>query len=448
VTSAIEIVSTEELDRFQGGPIERITLREGLREVPEILRQRAQTVKILDLSGNQLSSLPEWFAELSELKVLFLSHNSFTHVPEVLGKLPALTMLGMRANQIEVIAPDALAPSLAWLTLTDNHIAQIPAELGRLPRLTKLLLAGNRLQQIPDSFAEARSLELIRLSANRFEEFPAWLFSLPALAWLAIAGNPATRGGRAQTGADRRAISWQQLSIGGELGRGASGPTFRAALGGRNGMSEQVAVKVFSAQLSSDGDGSDEIAAALTAGKHPCIVSTRGELFDHPDRLRGLVLDIVPEHYQNLAGPPSFQSWTRDVYPEGSAYSYQQIVSYCRAVGAAAEHLHQRGIVHGDLYAHNTLVSSEHALVGDFGAACVIPAESGLDPHMLERIEVRAFGILAAELLGRATREAHAQHGAELQALLDLANRCQAQEVSTRPLFTEAMVQLAQNVRC
>lgn len=51
-----------------------------------------------------------------------------------------------------------------------------------------------------------------------------------------------------------------------------------------------------------------------------------------------------------------------------------------QGVAAAARHLHERGILHGDLYAHNPLYSLQPAmphssqeapaaLLGDFGAA-------------------------------------------------------------------------------
>ena len=69
-------------------------------------------------------------------------------------------------------------------------------------------------------------------------------------------------------------------------------------------------------------------------------------------------------------------------------------------VASAVAHLHARGVVHGDLYAHNTMVDGQgDALLGDFGAAAVYdPARSPLAAR-LQRLEVRALGLLVQELV-------------------------------------------------
>ncbi|RYD25176.1 MAG: protein kinase family protein, partial [Lysobacteraceae bacterium] len=71
------------------------------------------------------------------------------------------------------------------------------------------------------------------------------------------------------------------------------------------------------------------------------------------------------------------------------------------AVAEAVAHLHGRGLLHGDVYAHNTLwnAATGAAVLSDFGAASALPA--GEDGAALKRIEVRAVGILLSELLDR-----------------------------------------------
>ena len=82
-------------------------------------------------------------------------------------------------------------------------------------------------------------------------------------------------------------------------------------------------------------------------------------------------------------------------------------------MAAAARHLHEQGILHGDLYAHNLLYSLQPAmphssqeapgrvLLGDFGAASCYDRADEVLAGRLERLEVRAFGCLLAELLAR-----------------------------------------------
>lgn len=436
--------SSAELAALSSCEIERVHLEEGLTEVPRSILACAPRARLLDLSGNLLTALPDWLPELTELEVLFLSYNRFSHVPEILGKMPRLRMIGMRGNQIEQLSGAALPSSLIWLTLTDNFLQTVPPELGRVSGLQKLLLAGNRLERLPETFREASALELIRLSANRFESFPEWLFQLPSLAWAAVAGNPCTKVS-SNAGLVNQTISWNQIALGEKLGQGASGETFRATLTSRDGSSEDVAVKVFAGAVSSDGDAADEIHAAVSAGRHPCLVSTRGALVDHPEGRGGLVLDLVPSAFKPLAKPPSFDSCTRDVYSGEERFSYEQIVSFGRDVALGASHLHQCGFVHGDLYAHNTLVSGDRALVSDFGAACFYRGNKALNGHLVERVEVRAFGILLEELLERAVvSKAYSQ----LRDIRDLVIRCTSPDVTQRPCFEEVCVGLGLKHHC
>ncbi len=400
--------------------------------MPQEILECAPFVEFLDLSSNKLCDVPDWIGELANLKVLFLSNNRFSEVPRALRHCSALRMLGMRANQIENFAPDALPHSLVWLTLTDNHIQILPDNIGALHRLQKLLLAGNELSQLPESLRAATTLELLRISANNFEALPRWLFELPSLAWLAIAGNPCSAVSR-EAIHSAHTIAWDDLVLMEELGRGASGPTYRARHVSPAGVERLVAVKVFASSISSDGDAHDEIAAALRAGQHPHLVSTQAAFRDHPEGKVGLVLDLVPEGCKNLAAPPSFESVTRDVYPANTRLTYTQVLAYASGIAQAAVHLHSHGILHGDLYAHNVLVSGDRAILGDFGAACLYGESGGLPSALLERIEVRAFGTLVAELAELIGPDEQ-QGAASLRAL---AGRCMAAPVRGRPGFAE-----------
>ena len=121
----------------------------GLTELPPELLALADTLALLDLSGNRLQALPDAFATLQQLRVLFCSDNAFTELPAVLGRCAALDLVGFKACRIERVPARALPPALRWLILTDNRIAELPESLGDCPRLQKLMLAGNRLRRLP-----------------------------------------------------------------------------------------------------------------------------------------------------------------------------------------------------------------------------------------------------------------------------------------------------------
>lgn len=68
-------------------------------------------------------------------------------------------------------------------------------------------------------------------------------------------------------------------------------------------------------------------------------------------------------------------------------------------------YLHEKGICHGDLYAHNVLVDGETGatILCDFGASFFYPSEKHEHHHsfVLEGTEVRAFGLMARDMACR-----------------------------------------------
>jgi serine/threonine protein kinase len=127
------------------------------------------------------------------------------------------------------------------------------------------------------------------------------------------------------------------------------------------------------------------------------------------EEVKGLVMEFLsPEEWRSLGGPPSFDSVTRDVYEPGTSRTAAEIVAVARGLASAGAALHAAGVMHGDLYAHNTLFRSAAvaaalprapaattphtnkpaAKLSDFGAAFFYPPGSSVGRE-LERTEVR-----------------------------------------------------------
>ena len=257
--------------------ITRLQLREDLREFPSEIYALADSLQILDLSGNQLSRLPDDLPRLHQLRVIFCSDNHFTELPRVLGRCPVLTMVGFKANRIAHVPPESLPAQLRWLILTDNQIETLPDALGQCTQLQKLM-----------------------------------------------------------------------------LGEGASGVIHQASWHTNTGT-QAVAVKLFKGSLTSDGLPACEMAACLHAGVHPHLISAMGQIEGHPDQTQGLVMPLIDPLFITLAGPPSLDSCTRDVYAPDTRFSITVMLQLALGMTRAAQHLHARGILHGDLYAHNLL---------------------------------------------------------------------------------------------
>lgn len=369
----------------------------GLTEFPAEIFGLAETLEWLDLSGNALTCLPEDLGRLGRLRVLFCSGNRFERLPPSLGNCAALSQVGFRATGLRDVPAEALPPRLRWLTLTDNRITSLPAALGERPGLAKLMLAGNALQALPASLAGAPALELLRIGANRFAAPPPWLGAHPRLAWLGLAGNGFDRMEAPAT----PPVPWGALTLGPLLGQGASGLVHRAEWrAGPEAPPREVALKLFKGAMTSDGLPRHEMAACLAAGGHPALMGATGQLIGHPEGLEGLLMPLLPQEWRVLAGPPSAESCTRDVYAAGLRLGAPAVLGIARAVAGALAHLHGRGVLHGDVYAHNILWdgAAGRAVLSDFGAACLLPPEAA----GLCALELRAFGLLAGELLALA----------------------------------------------
>lgn len=410
----------------------RLKLACGLTDFPREIFELADTLEELDLSGNQLTALPDDLPRLKHLRVLFCSNNPFTELPAVLGRCSQLRMVGFKANQIRHVPSAALAPSLRWLILTDNQVPELPASIGQCTHMQKLMLAGNRLTSLPPALAQCLQLELLRISANQLTALPGWLLALPRLAWLACAGNPFNTPAANAPGAASTDINWSSLTLAHTMGEGASG-IIHAADWHHQGTVQPVAVKLFKGAVTSDGLPDHEMAAALHAGPHPHLIGALGRLSGHPDGQQGIVMARVAPHFITLAGPPSFASCTRDVYADGTAFDAATVVGIAHSIASAAHHLHTRQLMHGDLYGHNILMHGTHALLGDFGAASFNRSHDPAQARSLQRIEVRAFGYLLQELLTHSPELSLADTvGATLHAL---CADCLNESVEARPLF-------------
>ena len=391
------------LAQLQAGKLrgsKQLKLSCGLTTFPSAIYELAETLEILDLTGNALSTLPDDLDRFKKLRILFCSSNQFTELPMVLGKCESLRMIGFKANQIIHIPEEAIPTKhLRWFIVTDNQLSKLPETLGECKHLQKLMLAGNQLSTLPETMANCHALELLRISANQFAELPAWLFDLPNLTWLAYAGNPFSNAIEQSQMQQLHApkIDWSTLTIGKVLGQGASGITYQANWQ-QNGSSETVAVKLFKAGLTSDGLPSCEMDANVMAGEHPNLIGVKGIISNHPEDMQGLVMPLLDSNLTILADPPSFETCSRDVYPAVTKLTTSQANHIAEGVAKAMQHLHQQGLMHGDLYAHNILWDDTQVVLSDLGGASFLPTDDKKLAQSLIQLDKRAYQVLLEEL--------------------------------------------------
>ena len=411
----------EELRSGELNGITRLKLSENLKEFPSEIYTLVDSLEILDLSSNELSCLPDDMHRFTKLKIAFFSNNLFTEVPSSFKNCKNLYMLGFKANQIKSFDENILPLSISWLILTDNKIEKLPNSLGDLDKLQKFTVAGNNIEFLPQEMQECKNLELIRLSANNLKEIPSWLLRLPKLSWLAFSGNPCS--GTQKFDLDTH--SCENLELKQMLGEGASGEIYKAYSKTYN---QDVAVKFFKGAVTSDGYAKDEMNAYMSTGKHPHLIPVISKI-EEKDRL-GLVLELIPSSFKNLGNPPNFDTCTRDTFVQDTGFSIETIKEVVKAMVSASSHLHSRGLMHGDLYAHNILIdANSKTYLGDFGAASFYD----INNKAYEKVEVRAFGCLIEDMLNLCNDTKNEDY----VNLEKLSKQCMTEIIDNRPLFHE-----------
>ena len=133
------------LEQLRSGALagtRRLDLSAGLTALPDEVFALADTLEVLNLSGNRLSTLPPELSRLHRLKIIFCSDNPFTELPEVLGDCPALQVVGFKACQITRVPGAAFARMAGTGTPDFWSMAMV----GLRPMVSTSTLGGAQLK--------------------------------------------------------------------------------------------------------------------------------------------------------------------------------------------------------------------------------------------------------------------------------------------------------------
>ncbi|KAL0222864.1 hypothetical protein P9112_002254 [Eukaryota sp. TZLM1-RC] len=139
-----------------------------LTKLPPLLSLRS--LKVMDISNNNLSSLPDDISTLKFLEVLDISSNFFLSYPENLKNLPRLEGLDLRNNQLTKLNFKCLAtfPKLSSLIASDNRLTEFAPNVVP-PKLSKIDLAFNRIKYFNKELMSVEELNWVDFTGNPFE---------------------------------------------------------------------------------------------------------------------------------------------------------------------------------------------------------------------------------------------------------------------------------------
>uniref|UniRef100_A0AAR5Q0B5 RING-type domain-containing protein n=1 Tax=Dendroctonus ponderosae TaxID=77166 RepID=A0AAR5Q0B5_DENPD len=124
------------------------------------------------LQHNSLSSLSGGgeLNSLGHLIILDISNNDISTLPSEISALKSLEELYANSNKLNGL-PDSICSleNLKSLSLSENKLRNLPEEMGKLAKLQKLYLTSNpNLRHLPKTICKARRLVLIELTTGNF----------------------------------------------------------------------------------------------------------------------------------------------------------------------------------------------------------------------------------------------------------------------------------------
>ena len=133
---------------------------------------------------------PAWLENIKWVETILLVSNFLQRVPDNIYILDKLSCLDLSKNQLKTIPVCLLEmPSLCNLWLSENKIAELPKQCNWSSSLKTLDLNDNLLQTLPKSMAKAK-LTSLHVARNNLYYLPSWIEQMASLQLLDVSGNP------------------------------------------------------------------------------------------------------------------------------------------------------------------------------------------------------------------------------------------------------------------
>ncbi len=149
----------------------RLNLSNQKVQVPKEAWSRFVNLEFLSFKNDHLEEIPQEISLLKKLKVLDLSGNDFTTLPKSFSELYNLEELflndekkfNLNAN-IDIIS---FLPRLKILHLENDSLNRLPKSIFKLNHLEKLFLNSNSFSEIPDELRSLNHLQYLDMKDNK-----------------------------------------------------------------------------------------------------------------------------------------------------------------------------------------------------------------------------------------------------------------------------------------
>ena len=137
--------------------------------------ENLQHLKELDLSGNNLTIIPDTVYKIKTLRRLNFSQNCVSELSHLIGEMDELITLNLSRNKLMSL-PNTLCKlyRLKKLYVNSNLLSfvGIPAGIGKLSDLEIFSASDNRLEMLPEGLCRCGKLRKLILNKNRLYTLP------------------------------------------------------------------------------------------------------------------------------------------------------------------------------------------------------------------------------------------------------------------------------------
>jgi Leucine-rich repeat (LRR) protein len=177
-----------------------------------------QTLKVLWLGQNKLSTLPTEITKLKSLEDLWLEENEFSEIPASVKKLKIkylsffdnklkslnlkkgdlrnLNNINLCYNNFKVFPAIELSllPNLDTIKMWYAHVKYIPTQIAKIKKLKSLNLENNSIAKLPTEMVKLKNLSVLELSQNNLStDGVKCVYKLQNLTKLDISKNNITK---------------------------------------------------------------------------------------------------------------------------------------------------------------------------------------------------------------------------------------------------------------
>lgn len=145
-------------------------------------------LKTLDISGNNLKTLPPEIYDMENLRTLHCSRCNVQYTHDM-SAFTRLNTIDLDNNDLESAVLAVLPQSLTKLNVSNNHLASIPTSaFVELGQLVELNLSGNRLTSV-EGVGVLTRLHILYLDDNRLQELSIDMAMCTSLKHLSVKNN-------------------------------------------------------------------------------------------------------------------------------------------------------------------------------------------------------------------------------------------------------------------